>query len=161
MAENTEQGVQESTEPQGTEETAPPEQESQQGEQQEGQESHDTGTDWKAEARKWETRAKENRAAVQERDALQEQLTQMQERVSAFEAQQERAGWARAAAADAGVPADLVRGETQEEMVAHANALREALATRGPVVMSQGKTGKVDVTDPKINAVRGLFGGKD
>lgn len=144
---------QESTEPQGTDE--------QEQAPQEVQESHDTGTDWKAEARKWETRAKENRAAVQERDALQEQLTQVQERVSAFEAQQERAGWARAAAADAGVPADLVRGETQEEMVAHANALREALATRGPVVMSQGKTGKVDVTDPKINAVRSLFGGKD
>lgn len=144
---------QESTEPQGTDE--------QEQTPQEGQESHDTGTDWKAEARKWETRAKENRAAVQERDALQEQLTQMQERVSAFEAQQERAGWARAAAADAGVPADLVRGETQEEMIAHANALRDALSARGPVVMSQGKTGKVDVTDPKINAVRGLFGGKD
>lgn len=144
---------QESTEPQGTDE--------QEQAPQEGQESHDTGTDWKAEARKWETRAKENRAAVQERDALQEQLTQVQERVSAFEAQQERAGWARAAAADAGVPVDLVRGETQEEMVAHANALREALSARGPVVMSQGKTGKVDVTDPKINAVRGLFGGKD
>lgn len=144
---------QESTEPQGTDE--------QEQVPQEGQESHDTGTDWKAEARKWETRAKENRAAVQERDALQERLAQVQERVSAFEAQQERAGWARAAAADAGVPADLVRGETQEEMVAHANALREALAARGPVVMSQGKMGKVDVTDPKINAVRGLFGGKD
>ena len=130
-------------------------------------ESDSEGTDWKAEARKWESRAKENRAAADEASQAAEQAEKLRAenedllaKVSEFQAREERAGWAREVATDAGVPADLIRGETREEMEEHAKSLKAYASSlsRGPVVGAQGKTGSVKVTDPKREAVQGLFG---
>ena len=96
------------------------------------------GTDWKAEARKWESRAKENSSAAQklaeieeskksETQKLQEQLAQFQERAAAAERDRERL----AVIAKHGIPEeyhDLVHGSDPESLAASA-AKVQALIT--------------------------------
>lgn len=121
-----------------------------------------SGTDWKAEARKWESRAKENKSAADELEKLRVERDDLSGRVSAFEVREERASWAREVAEEAGVPADVLRGETRDEMAAHAQEIKTLLSSaRGPVVPAQGKTGRVNVTDPNREAVRTLFGNEN
>lgn len=58
--------------------TTPPADDAAQPEQADNQTpKQDDATDWVAEARKWEKRAKENSAAVKDRDALQAQLNKI------------------------------------------------------------------------------------
>lgn len=96
------------------------------------------GTDWKAEARKWEARAKENNSAAQklaeieeskksETQKLQEQLAQFQERATAAERDRERL----AVIAKHGIPEeyhDLVHGTDTDSLAASA-AKVQALIT--------------------------------
>ena len=94
-------------------------------------------TDWKAEARKWESRAKENltvakanedaakrlaeieEAQKTEAEKAAERLAAAEKRASELEAKALRAEVANAK----GVPANLLSGSTQEELEASADAL--------------------------------------
>ena len=100
MAEETEVVVDQTPEPQGEEEAKPT-------------------TDWKAEARKWEARAKKSEAAEAELDALkqaqmteQEKITQRAEKAEAelaqVKAEQQRIAHAREIAERDNVPAELL-----------------------------------------------------
>lgn len=95
--------------------------------------------DWKAHARQWERRAKADRkqveslmAAISDKDATIEGLrTEVAERQRAAE----RAEKIAAAASEYGVPADLVRGDTDEEIAEYAKRLAEWRGeTAAPVV---------------------------
>lgn len=85
--------------------------------------------DWKAHARQWERRAKADRkqveslmAAISDKDATIEGLrTEVAERQRAAE----RAEKIAAAATEYGVPADLIRGDTDEEIADYAKRLAE------------------------------------
>lgn len=85
--------------------------------------------DWKAHARQWERRAKADRkqveslmAAISDKDATIEGLrTEVAERQRAAE----RAEKIAAAATEYGVPADLIRGDTDEEIAEYAQRLAE------------------------------------
>lgn len=88
------------------------------------------GTDWKAEARKWEARAKENTSAaaklaeIEEANKTAEQKTA--ERLAAAEAKAAELELkaARAeVAAEKGVPMGLISGSNRAEMEAAADAL--------------------------------------
>lgn len=92
------------------------------------------GTDWKAEARKWEKRSKENETKAKKWDEAQAQaptLEAMQEQIKSL---QSEAQAAKAAAAHqsllntvssaTGVPASLLKGETEEELTQSANAVK-------------------------------------
>ncbi len=89
-----------------------------------------TETDWKAEARKWEQRAKENTAAAQRLAEIEESQKTEAEKLAARTAAAEkraadlelRATRAEVAAAKS-VPADLLTGSTQAEIEASADAL--------------------------------------
>lgn len=142
------------------------EQSSSEAAEQNAQETTET-TDWKALSRKWEARAKENKAALDELGALKPQLEKLQAerdefaaKVTAFEAQQERQKTAAEVAEAAGVPVEALRGETREDLEAHAKVVKNLLNSNrpGPVVGSQGKQGRINVTDPQREAVRNLFG---
>lgn len=76
-------------------------------------------TDWKAEARKWESRAKKNSEAAAELDALkkaqmseterlQAELAEAKAAAAAYEAEQQRAADAREVAKSTGVPVELL-----------------------------------------------------
>lgn len=66
-------------------------------------------------------------------------------------------------AQEAGVPADLLRGSTKDELTAHASALAEALKARPsvPVIPTQGATPSVSEADSARRAfAQELFGSK-
>ena len=114
-------------------------------------------TDWKAEARKWESRAKQNLADAKANEGAAQRLAEIEEaqKTEAQKAQERlEAAEKRAAelelraaraevAATKGVPANLLTGSTQEELEASADAL---LAFRGEqepqklIVPNEGKS---------------------
>ena len=101
-------------------------------------------TDWKAEARKHEARAKENKAAADELAALKaSQLTEAQKAEKAladaraelakYQKRDEVAGWAKEITKDSPVPPDALRGSTREELEAHHTQLA-SLITGKPAI---------------------------
>jgi hypothetical protein len=105
-------------------------------------------TDWKAEARKWETRAKENLASAKANEAAAKRLAEFeesqkteaqkaQERLDAAEkrAQELELKAIRAeVAAESGVPVALLSGSTREEIQASAEALIQFRGEQTPAV---------------------------
>ena len=94
--------------------------------------------DWKAEARKWEARAKENSKAAKDYEKLKEsQMTELERaqkraddaeaEAKKLKAERDRKAWAEEIAKETGVPAEVLRGETREEMEAHAGAIKPLL----------------------------------
>lgn len=80
----------------------------------------DAAEDWKAHARTWERRAKADHKqlealteAINGRDTTIEEL---RSQVAALEAQAHRAKLIAAAASEYGVPADLIHGDTEDEI---------------------------------------------
>lgn len=94
-------------------------------------------TDWKSEARKWETRAKENLATAKVNEDAAKRLveieeankTESQKAIDRAEAAEKRAAELEArttraeVAAAKGVPVELLTGSTTEELEAAADAL--------------------------------------
>ena len=110
----------------------------------ENQEPHET--DWKAESRKWESRAKENLAAAKANEEAARRLARIEEsQKTEAQKQQEALAAAEKRAADAelrvlraevaesmsdiskgiAIPASLLTGSTREELEASAQALIE------------------------------------
>jgi len=114
--------------------------------------------DWKAEARKWESRAKENLAAARSNETAAKRLAEIEEaskselekalaraeqaelRIQAFESEKQIKQWKDEVAEATGVPAAALSGSTREEIEAHASVLKPFIqdANRGPVVPSAG-----------------------
>ena len=107
-------------------------------------------TDWKAEARKWEERAKANKTAAEKLAEIEEATKTAEEKAAERLAAAER----RAAelevkalraeiASTKGVPVALLTGSTQEELEAAADALIEFRGVIAPKPdLSQGGTGQ-------------------
>lgn len=128
------------------------------------QEPEQKTTDWKAEARKWESRAKENLTVAKANEGAAKRLAEFeesqkteaqksQERLEAAEkraAELELKATRAEVAAAKGVPVDLLNGSTQEELEAAADALIEFKgdAGKGPVIPGQGKTPTKGPTSP-------------
>lgn len=120
------------------------------------QEPEQKTTDWKAEARKWESRAKENLTVAKANEGAAKRLAEFeesqkteaqksQERLEAAEkraAELESKATRAEVAAAKGVPVALLSGSTQEELEAAADALIAFKGEQptGPVIPNQGKT---------------------
>ena len=103
--------------------------------------------DWKAEARKWEGRAKENSTAAQklaeieeskksETQKLQEQLTALQDRAATAERDKERL----AVIAKHGIPEDyhdLVHGSDAESLAASAAKVKALITANTPTQQNE------------------------
>lgn len=108
-------------------------------------------TDWKAEARKWEKRSKENAEKAKAYDELQERsktdLQKAQEAADGYRKRLEeiesRAALDRArakVAQETGVPASLVMGDDEESMREFAKAVAEYAKPKGaPRVKAPGR----------------------
>lgn len=92
-------------------------------------------TDWKAEARKWESRAKENSSAADRLAEIEEAskteaqkqadaLAKAQAQVKEYQGREQVAAWKTEVAAATGVPANVLAGATKEEIEAHAESLK-------------------------------------
>lgn len=129
------------------------------------------GTDWKAEARKWEDRAKANFAQVKALQdeaaaakAAQAELEAARTRLAELEqdnAAKERALLVTQVAQAKGVPADLLTGNTAAELEAHADkilAFTGAQAPeRGAVIPKAGYQPEHPKPDEATAFVRTLF----
>lgn len=114
----------------------------------------DGGTDWKAEARKWEQRAKENGQAAAELEALKAQSAadlaqavrraeEAEAKAAGLEAAAERARTVAAVAAEAGVSAAVLErmaGEGEEDIRANAEVLRASAPAAAYPTAPQGGT---------------------
>lgn len=117
--------------------------------------------DWKAEARKWEQRSKENKSALDELTgkytAAETERQTLAEKVQTFTQQQERAALVSEIAEANKVPASALRGSTREELEAHAAVLAELIKPAGPVIPGQEKSPDKVADDPLREFTRNLF----
>lgn len=116
-------------------------------------------TDWTAEARKWEARAKENKTAADELAALKEaqrvadqtatqRAAELEAKVKDYETREQVAAWKADVAKASGIPPAALAGSTLEEIQAHAETLKSLIPApaRGPIVPTEGtkvSTGQV------------------
>lgn len=114
-------------------------------------------TDWKAEAKKWEARAKENFEAATKLAAIEEsQKTEAQkaaDKIAALEAENagfkkrdQVAAWAKEIVKGSPIPADALRGDTEADLKAHFEQLKSLIpagtpkkGALGPYVPSEGQ----------------------
>ena len=111
-------------------------------------------TDWKAEARKWEERAKANKGAADrlaeieeasktEAQKAAERLAAAEAKVAEFEQREQVAKWKDEVAKATGVPAAALAGSSKDEIEAHAETLKPLIAGQtkaavGPYVAPEG-----------------------
>lgn len=102
--------------------------------------------DWKAHARQWERRAKADRKQVESlTDLIKASDTTIEDlraQVADLQRAAERAEKIAAAASEYGVPADLIRGDTDEEIAEYAKRLADWRGeTAAPVVPKLSDSG--------------------
>lgn len=100
----------------------------------------------------------EFKAAAERVPELETANRELAEKVTGFEAAEERARLVSEVAASSGVPAGALRGTTREELEAHAEALKPLISTTGPVIPGQEKTPPPVQDSDEKRAVRNLFG---
>lgn len=129
------------------------------------------GTDWKAEARKWEERAKANKAKADQWDAQEEagktELQKAQELAAKYKRQLDEAAAARkrgeqvkAAAEKYGVDADMLArmGGDVDENAEWLKKRSETSGRRYPRTRDNGESVKKTEADPMRDAARMMFG---
>jgi pimeloyl-CoA synthetase len=102
----------------------------------------------------------ELKTAAERAQELEAQTQELTAKVAEFESKEEHRKLVADVAETAGVPAGVLKGDTREELEAHAEALKSLLQnTTGPVIPGQEKRPhKVEESDER-KAVKGLFGG--
>lgn len=122
-------------------------------------------TDWKAEARKWEKRAKVNSDAAEKLAAIEEanktELQKATERaekaeaaLKAVEVERERTAQVEAAAQATGVPVEVLRGYGGDDVAGYAESIRGYFAPKtAPVVPNDGKHADTTMTKESILAI--------
>lgn len=121
--------------------------------------------DWKAEARKWEQRSKENKSALDELSGKFQKISAERDdfatKAQALEAEKVRASLVAEVAEAKGVPATALRGNTREELEAHADDIAALIKPSGPVVPGQERTPAKVGDDPLREFTRNLFANTD
>lgn len=77
---------------------------------------------------------------VAERDDYKSQLDTANAELATYKAKEQKRQWAVEVAEETGVPAEALRGETKEDMMAHAKTLEKYVKVSGPVVSGDGKS---------------------
>ena len=118
-----------------------------------GEENPEPEKDWKAEcekaiahSRKWEERAKANKAAAVELESIkqsqmtdQEKIANYERRIAELEHKSEVEEWKRDIADQYGVPVGTLNGDSREQLDAQAKAIAEfANKRKKPMVIAQG-----------------------
>lgn len=129
--------------------------------------------DWESHAKKWESRAKRNlkrvneleqavKAASDSKDeAVKQAVEPLKARLKAFEREDQMRNWKQKVTDETGIPAELLRGETLDELQSHGKALSEFLQdqVKGPVVPNVGEVPQREVSS-SLQVIRSLFGTK-
>lgn len=98
---------------------------------------------------------------VAERDDYKSQLDTANAELATYKASEQKRTWANEVAQETGVPADVLRGETKEEMEAHAKTLEKYVKVSAPVVSGDGRSpnaqAAVSARDQFAAALEGLI----
>lgn len=123
------------------------------------EQAEESGTDWKAEARKWEQRSKENAAAAKKLAELEEanksEATKAAEKIAALEAQvaEATASALRAkTAAETGLPVELLTASDEDGLKEQVKALQawsKDQKKNGATVPAEGRTPSPPKADDK------------
>lgn len=112
-------------------------------------------------SRKWESRSKANKAALDELTAKHEltaaEKAELATKLETYESEKERATLVSEVASAEGVPAAALRGNTREELEAHAKVLAELIKPSGPVIPGQELTPDKVTENPLREFARNLF----
>ena len=76
---------------------------------------------------------------VAERDALRSQLETANNELDNFRSNDQKRQWASEVEQETGVPADIVRGDSKEDMLAHATSIKDHLVPAAPRIGSDGR----------------------
>lgn len=99
-------------------------------------------------------------SVVAERDGLKSQLETANAELATYKEVEQKRSWAAEVAQETGVPAEALRGETKEEMAAHAATLKKYM-TSAPVVQGDGKSpsepARTSTRDQFAAALEGIF----
>lgn len=90
---------------------------------------------------------------VAERDELKNQLDTANKELGTLRGEKQVREWAQEVSQETGVPADVIRGNTKEEMLAHAQSLEKYVNVSAPVVGSDGKS----PNSPAATSTRDMF----
>lgn len=127
-----------------------------------------------AHSREWEKRAKDNKAAAEELEKLKEsqmseaektarRISELEAKNAAYESEKQQAAWKAEVSKKTGVPAELLRGNTLEDIQAHAEQLDAVLRPKPKAagLKDPGRTPehKTDDADAGLRSYVGqLFG---
>nr|DAR87775.1 MAG TPA: hypothetical protein [Caudoviricetes sp.] len=120
----------------------------------------DTVDYWKAQARKWEKRSKENSKATEELAEAQKRAQEAEDAVKGYKTREEQASMKKKIASEFSVPEELVVGSTEEEMRQFAEVLAKHLKPKAGVKAPHpGKfTTEAGDNSAKVELARQLFG---
>ena len=120
----------------------------------------DTVDYWKAQARKWEKRSKENSKATEELAEAQRRAQEAEDTIKGYKTREEQASMKRKIASEFNVPEELVVGSTEEEMRQFAEVLVKHLKPKSGVKAPHpGKfTTEAGDNPAKVELARQLFG---
>lgn len=120
----------------------------------------DTVDYWKAQARKWEKRSKENSKATEELAEAQKRAQEAEDAVKGYKTREEQASMKRKIASEFNVPEELVVGSTEEDMRQFAEVLAKHLKPKAGVkAPNPGKfTTEAGDNSAKVELARQLFG---
>lgn len=120
----------------------------------------DTVDYWKAQARKWEKRSKENSKATEELAEAQKRAQEAEDAVKGYKTREEQASMKKKIASEFNVPEELVVGSTEEDMRQFAEVLVKHLKPKpGVKAPNPGKfTTEAGENSAKVELARQLFG---
>lgn len=120
----------------------------------------DTVDYWKAQARKWEKRSKENSKATEELAEAQKRAQEAEDTLKGYKTREEQASMKRKIASEFNVPEELVVGSTEEDMRQFAEVLVKHLKPKAGVKAPHpGKfTTEAGDNSAKVELARQLFG---
>ncbi|MDU2421294.1 MAG: helicase [Bifidobacterium scardovii] len=123
--------------------------------------------------RELEKKAKANKTAAEELEKLKasqmseaekaaKHTKELEDKVAAYEAAKQQTDWAKQVSETTGVPANVLRGSTLEEIQAHAESLKTLLAPKLPKVPDPAKHPEGKTANERAKAyVKALFGNND
>ena len=104
----------------------------------------------------------QEKTSGEEMDTLTARAEPAEKALNDLKAAQRRLDWKNTAAKATGIPVDLIRGDSEEEINAHAEALKTYLSTASkptaPAVPNPSGTPKTKTDNPNMLLLRQLFG---
>ena len=100
----------------------------------------------------------ELKTAAERAQELEAEKQTLAERVAEFEAKEEQQKLVNSVAEATGIPAAALKGDTKEELEAHAEVLKSLMKPTGPVIPGQEKRPQKVEESEERKAIRQLFG---